>query len=64
MGLYRKLRGKGDTEAYIFCVVSLCGLLAAMIGDTYTINYAYWLLLGIGYAMCFGRSGDERLNNE
>ena len=49
---------------YITFMVSLLGIMASGIGDTLNITYCYWVLLGFGYAMCFGESGIVKDNNE
>ena len=28
-------------------------------GYSINITYCYWVLLGLGYAMCFGKPGDD-----
>lgn len=43
---------------YVFFTISLIGIMASGIGDTINITYCYWVLLGLGYAMCFGKSTD------
>ena len=35
-------------------LISLLGMMASGLGDTLHVTYCYWLLLGLGYAMCFG----------
>ena len=45
-------------------LISLLGIMASGIGDTLNITYCYWVLLGLGYAMCFGKAGDEKDINE
>ena len=44
-----------DRLPYAFFLISILGVLASGLGDSINITYAYWLLLGIGYAMCFGK---------
>lgn len=44
----------GFSLEYVFFTVSLAGMVAAGIGDGINITYCYWVLLGLGYAMCFG----------
>ena len=44
---------------YVFFTISLIGIMASGIGDTINITYCYWVLLGLGYAMCF----DKEINN-
>lgn len=49
---------------YVMYLISLLGIIASGIGDTLNITYCYWVLLGLGYAMCFGKAGDEKDINE
>ena len=49
---------------YGMFLISLLGIMASGIGDTLNITYCYWVLLGLGYAMCFGKAGDEKDINE
>ena len=44
---------------YMFFSISFIGTLAVGIGDSINITYCYWVLLGLGYAMCFGKPGDD-----
>ena len=68
--LYLKITDKNinadDKLPYVFFSISLIGIMASGIGDTINITYCYWVLLGLGYAMCFGKEnsdGDE-INNK
>lgn len=49
---------------YGMFLISLLGIMASGIGDSLNITYCYWVLLGLGYAMCFGKAGDEKDINE
>ena len=49
---------------YEMYLISMLGIMASGIGDTLNITYCYWVLLGLGYAMCFGKAGDEKDINE
>lgn len=49
---------------YGMFLISLLGIMASGIGDTLNITYCYWVLLGLGYAMCYGKAGDEKDINE
>lgn len=40
---------------YVFFTISFIGIMTAGIGDQINITYCYWVLLGLGYAMCFGK---------
>lgn len=48
-----------DRLPYVFFLISILGVLASGFGDSLNITCAYWILMGIGYAMCFGK----RINN-
>lgn len=63
--LYKKICFINDVDKlkYIVFSVSLIGVLVSGIGDFINLFYSYWVLLGLGYAMCFSKS-DEKLNNE
>ncbi len=70
--LYLKITDKGisvnDKLPYVFFTISLIGIMASGIGDTINITYCYWVLLGLGYAMCFSKENNNNLvsnkNNE
>lgn len=47
---------------YIFFSISFIGMLACGLGDSINITYCYWVLLGLGYAMCYGHVGDRKEN--
>lgn len=51
--------GTENKLPYVFFTISLIGIMASGIGDTINITYCYWVLLGLGYAMCF----DKEINN-
>jgi hypothetical protein len=46
------------TEQYkneiMFFAISLLGSFVVGFGDGFNVLYAYWILLGIGYTMCYG----------
>ena len=44
---------------YVFFTISLIGIMTSGIGDTINITYCYWVLLGLGYAMCFGKENND-----
>ena len=46
-------------EIYVFYSISFIGILAAGMSNSINVVYCYWVLLGLGYAMCFGKPGDE-----
>ncbi len=55
-----KNRNDYDTVSpYVFYTISLVGILTSGIGDSITITYCYWVLLGLGYAMCYGKRNGE-----
>ena len=64
--LYFKITDKSmtadDKLPYVFFTISLIGIIASGIGDTINITYCYWVLLGLGYAMCFGKENDVETN--
>lgn len=41
-----------NVSPYVFFCISFLGVLASGIGDSLNILYSYWILLGVGYAMC------------
>ena len=53
-----------DKLPYVFFTISLIGIMASGIGDTINITYCYWVLLGLGYAMCFGKENDVKNNGD
>lgn len=61
--LYLKITDKtinADNKLpYVFFTISLIGIMASGIGDTINITYCYWVLLGLGYAMCYGKLEDN-----
>ena len=70
--LYSKITDKtlnaDEKLPYVFFTISLIGIMASGIGDTINITYCYWVLLGLGYAMCFSKENNNNLvsnkNNE
>ena len=66
--LYFKITDKNMTEVdklpYVFFTISLIGIMASGIGDSIDITYCYWVLLGLGYAMCFGKENDVKDNGD
>lgn len=64
----KKIREKtismDDRLKYGFGLISFLGILASGLGDHINITCAYWLMLGLGYAMCFGEKGSiEPMNH-
>lgn len=57
-GMYKKLQEFGDKWPYVMFLISFCGIMATGIGDTLNITFAYWILLGLGYAIVFGRKNN------
>ena len=45
---------------YLFYGVSLTGILASGFSLGFTGTYYYWVLLGLGYAMCFCKDDEEK----
>lgn len=66
--LYFKITYKNmtvdDKLPYVFFTISLIGIMASGLGDTINITYCYWVLLGLGYAMCFGKENDVKDNGD
>ena len=66
--LYFKIADKSitveDKLPYVFFTISLIGIMASGLGDTINITYCYWVLLGLGYAMCFGKENDVKDNGD
>lgn len=62
--LYIKLTDKiisfENKLLYLFFTISLIGIMASGLGDSINITYCYWVLLGLGYAMCFGKENDVK----
>lgn len=56
--IYNKM-AYNEKLIYIFYCISFIAIFMAGIGDGLNITYCYWVLLGLGYAMCFGKPGDE-----
>ena len=65
--LYLKITNKtltiNDKLPYVFFTISLIGIMVSGIGDTINITYCYWVLLGLGYAMCFEKESTNNLTN-
>lgn len=55
-------RAKYNTHnlIYITVFISTMGLLISAIGDNIDITYGYWILLGLGFAICKGSENDEK----
>lgn len=58
INLLKKIKKEKDLR-YVAFTISFIGIMAAGIGDSINITYCYWVLLGLGYAMCFGKPGDD-----
>jgi hypothetical protein len=54
--MFLKIKTNNEQLPYIFVMISFCGILISGIGDNINITYCYWILLGIGYAMCLEHS--------
>lgn len=62
LNLYRRIKKypmllSGEKYNYIFFSIAFIGVLISGIGDNLNLTYCYWLLLGLGYAMCFSDVG-------
>lgn len=42
-----------ETIPMLFFLISLLGILASGIGDSLDVTYCYWILLGVGYTICY-----------
>lgn len=56
--IFRKM--KTLQPEYLFYGISLTGILASGFSLGFTGTYYYWILLGLGYAMCFGKDIEEK----
>lgn len=54
-------RSKEKLE-FAILLIALLGILASGFSNTLNITYCYWVLLGLGYAMCFGKEYDVKNN--
>lgn len=63
--LYKLKNIEKDVQVYyVLFLTSFAGILASGIGDTINITYCYWVLLGLGYAMCFGKQDKNESKKE
>ena len=53
--LAKQILDKKEWLMYITIFISLLGLLIGAIAGNINSRYCYWVLLGLGYAMCFGK---------
>lgn len=56
-------RNKEKLE-FAILLIALLGILASGFSNTLNITYCYWVLLGLGYAMCFGKENDVKDNGD
>ena len=49
---------------FIMFAISLLGVLASGFSAVLNAFYCYWVLLGLGYAMCFGKENDVKDNGD
>lgn len=49
---------------YIMFLISFLGMLITGFSNILNITYCYWILLGLGYAMCFGKENDVKYNDD
>lgn len=54
LSLLKRARSDRDDLVYITVCISTVGLLISAVGDNIDITYGYWLLLGLGFAICKG----------
>lgn len=45
-----------DRLMYVFYLVSLLGIIVSGIGDILNITFCYWILLSLGFLICFGEN--------
>lgn len=57
--IMKKIINKNNCRWYIFYFISFIGILTAGFSNSINVTYCYWVLLGLGYAMCFGKPGDD-----
>lgn len=48
-----------DKTKYVCLLISLLGILASGFRNTLNVTYCYPVLLGLGYAMCFGKENEK-----
>ena len=53
-----------SNTVYVYFTISFIGIMASAIGSTINATYFYWILLGLGYAMCFGKENDVETNGD
>lgn len=56
--LFKKL--KNLQYEHLFYMISLAGILASGFSLEFTGTYYYWVLLGLGYAMCFSNEAEVK----
>ena len=61
-GLFKRAKANKNDLIYITLCISTTGLLISAVGDNIDITYAYWLLLGLGFAICKGSDEHEQQN--
>lgn len=49
---------------FAILLIALLGILASGFSNTLNVTYCYWVLLGLGYAMCFGKENDVKDNGD
>lgn len=54
------LKDQEEREKYIFFFISLSGVMASGLGDNLSITCAYWILMGLGYAMILSSHKKEK----
>lgn len=54
-----KIYGIHEKVPVVFFVISFMGIIASGLGDSINITYCYWVLLGLGYAICFGKTNSK-----
>lgn len=54
------LKDQEEQEKYIFFFISLSGVMTSGLGDNLSITCAYWILMGLGYAMILSSHKKEK----
>lgn len=63
-GLIRRILSSADCLPYVTVFLSLSGILASGMSNNLNVTYCYWVLLGLGYAMCFGKQRTEETDDK
>lgn len=58
--LLNKLKKNDEILIYMFYIIVLLGTMASVIGDSLYNFYQYWIILGIGYCVCFSNNNQTQ----